>query len=104
MSSHIAGSSQQLWLPFVMETLQVFASPYIADRSAMMQKEPVVLHPPPSAVAGREEQRGWVWLVPVGSSSAQDVRLEGGPLHCKRVSSRSHSEPVSFPAVSCHSG
>lgn len=33
----------------------------------------------------------------------RNVQLEGGPLHCKRVSSRSHSEPVSFPAVSCHS-
>lgn len=40
----------------------------------------------------------------VGAAAGSAVRLEGGPLHCKRVSSRSHSEPVSFPAVSHHSG
>lgn len=44
-----------------------------------------------------------MWLAAGGTSTHRDVRLEGGPLHCKRVSSRSHSEPVSFPAVACYS-
>lgn len=60
--------------------------------------------PPPCAVPGPEEQQGCAWLVPWGAAARSAVRLEGGPLHCKRVSSRSHSEPVSFPAVSRHSG
>lgn len=66
--------------------------------SAVMQKGPVVLlvlslsrGAAGQAVGGVRREQLPVWL-------------EGGPLHCKRVSSRSHSEPVSFPAVSRHAG
>lgn len=60
--------------------------------------------PPPSALPEPEvsEVVRVFWCLS-GPAFHSDVRLEGGPLHCKRVSSRSHSEPVSFPAVSCHS-
>lgn len=74
------------------------------DRCNDAEGAPSGCAPPPCAVPGPEEQRGCVWRVAVGTGARSAVRLEGGPLHCKRVSSRSHSEPVSFPAVSCHPG
>lgn len=58
---------------------------------------------PSSAVPGPGKQWGGPWGWGQREQFYRNVRLEGGPLHCKRVSSRSHSEPVSFPAVSCYS-
>lgn len=101
VSSHTAPSSHPLRLPSTMGTPQVFVPPFVVGRPAVRQKGPVVLHTLCCACARSSRAvRGWCR----GERLPAAVRLEGGPLHCKRVSSRSHSEPVSFPAVSRHPG
>lgn len=98
VSSHTARSSQPLRLPFVMGSPRVFVPPCVVAWSAVMQKGADVLHHLVLCLGPRSGE------AVRGCGRRDPVRLEGGPLHCKRVSSRSHSEPVSFPAVSCHSG
>lgn len=103
LSSHIACSSQPL--QFVLHHANSSnVCKTLHSEQVCSDAERVSLAPPPSALPEPEEQQGGPcgWC-PSGPAPRSDVQLEGGPLHCKRVSSRSHSEPVSFPAVSCHS-